>query len=140
MRIKAFFFLVLITTACYAQKSFMSLTMGSSIPVGSFSESEDIYSDGFAGSNFVINFDGAYFFMPVVGVGGTFSFGSSYSGGESLENAMYNDIINHDGGVKPHELFYIHWVLEQCGWKYGLNGKNLMNKEIFMNFNNGIDI
>ncbi len=93
MRIKAFFFLVLITTACYAQKSFMSLTMGSSIPVGSFSESEDIYSDGFAGSNFVINFDGTYFFMPVVGVGGTFSFGSSYGGGESLENALYDDVL-----------------------------------------------
>jgi len=67
--------------------------MGSSIPVGSFSETEDIYSDGFAGSNFVINFDGAYFFMPVVGMGGTFSFGSSYGGGESLENALYDDII-----------------------------------------------
>ena len=94
MRIKTFFFLFLITTACYAQKSFMSLTMGSSMPVGSFSEMEDIYSDGFAGSNFVINFDGAYFFMPVVGVGGTFSFGSSYGGGESLENALYDDIID----------------------------------------------
>ncbi|MCK4699771.1 MAG: hypothetical protein KAT38_05540 [Bacteroidales bacterium] len=94
MRIKTFFFLFLITTACYAQKSFMSLTMGSSMPVGSFSEMEDIYSDGFAGSNFVINFDGAYFFMPVVGLGGTFSFGSSYGGGESLENALYDDIID----------------------------------------------
>lgn len=93
MRIKTFIFLFLITTACYAQKSFMSLTMGSSVPVGSFSETEDIYSDGFAGSNFVINFDGAYFFMPVVGLGGTFSFGSSYGGGESLENALYDDII-----------------------------------------------
>ena len=93
MRIKTFFFLLLITTACYAQKSFMSLTMGSSIPVGSFSETEDIYSDGFAGSNFVLNFDGAYFFIPVVGVGGSFSFGSSYGGGESLENALYDDII-----------------------------------------------
>ena len=67
--------------------------MGSSMPVGSFSETEDIYSDGFAGSNFVINFDGAYFFMPVIGLGGTFSFGSSYGGGESLENALYDDII-----------------------------------------------
>ena len=93
MRIKAFIFLFLITTACYAQKSFMSLTMGSSVPVGSFSDTVDIYSDGFAGSNFVINFDGAYFFMPVVGIGGTFSFGSSYGGGKSLENALYDDVI-----------------------------------------------
>ena len=95
MRIKAIFFLFLITTACYAQKSFMSLTMGLSVPVGSFSDTADIYSDGFAGSNFVINFDGAYFLMPVIGVGGTFSFGSSYGGGESLENALYDDIIEN---------------------------------------------
>ncbi|MBA7584411.1 hypothetical protein ES708_26364 [subsurface metagenome] len=67
--------------------------MGSSVPVGSFSDTVDIYSDGFAGSNFVINFDGAYFFMPVVGIGGTFSFGSSYGGGESLENALFDDVI-----------------------------------------------
>lgn len=93
MRIKAFFFSFLITTACYTQKNFMSLTMGSSVPVGSFSESEDIYSDGFAGSNFVVNFNGTYFFMPVVGVGGTFSFGSSYGGGESLESALYDDVL-----------------------------------------------
>ena len=93
MRIKAFFFIFLITIACYAQKSFMSLTMGKSVPVGSFSDTVDIYSDGFAGSNFVINFDGAYFFMPVVGIGGTFSFGSSYGGGKSLENALYDDVI-----------------------------------------------
>jgi len=93
MRIKAFFFTLLLTTTCYAQKSFMSLTLGSSLPVGSFAESEDIYSDGYAGSNFVINFDGTFFFMPVVGLAGTFSFGSSYGGGEALENAMYDDAL-----------------------------------------------
>lgn len=93
MRIKLFIILFFITTCVFAQKNFMSLTMGASIPVGSFAESENIYSDGFAGSNFVLNFDAAYFFMPVVGISGTFSFGSSYGGGESLENAMYDDVL-----------------------------------------------
>jgi predicted dehydrogenase len=53
---------------------------------------------------------------------------------------MYNDIINHDGGVKPHEMFYIHWVLERCGWTYGINGEDLMNKIVSIDFRNGIDI
>ena len=57
-----------------------------------------------------------------------------------LYTKMYNDIINHDGGVKPYEMFYIYWVLEQCSWKYGINGKDLMDKTISVDFKNGIDI
>lgn len=57
-----------------------------------------------------------------------------------LYTEMYNDIINHDGGVKPEELYYVHWVLERCGWKYGINGKDLMNKTVSIDLKNGIDI
>jgi predicted dehydrogenase len=34
----------------------------------------------------------------------------------------------------------IHWVLERCGWKYGINGKDLMNKIVSIDFRNGINI
>lgn len=57
-----------------------------------------------------------------------------------LYTKMYSDIINHDGGVKPCEMFYIYWVLEQCGWKYGINGKDLLDKTISIDFKNGINI
>jgi len=53
---------------------------------------------------------------------------------------MYNDIINEDGGVKPSELFYIYWVLERCGWKYGINSIDLMNEELVVDFSNGVSI
>jgi len=57
-----------------------------------------------------------------------------------LYTKMYNDIINNDLGVKPFELYYVHWVLEKCGWKYGINGNDLMNKKLTIDFSNGINI
>lgn len=59
---------------------------------------------------------------------------------DDLYAKMYNDIINHDCGIKPTELYYIYWVLERCGWKYGINGKDLMNKIVSIDFRNGMDI
>lgn len=55
-----------------------------------------------------------------------------------LYAAMYNDIINYDKGVKPAELFYVHWVLERCGWKYGINSADLLNKKITVDFSHGV--
>jgi hypothetical protein len=57
-----------------------------------------------------------------------------------LYGRMYNDIINHDKGVKPSELFYVHWALERCGWKYGINGSDLVGEVVSINFNRGMDI
>lgn len=57
---------------------------------------------------------------------------------DKLYTDMYNDIINHDKGVKPSELFYVHWALERCGWKYGLNSTDLLNKKITVDFSHGV--
>ena len=53
---------------------------------------------------------------------------------------MYNDIIIHEKGVKPSELFYLYWVLERCGWKYGINSEDLVDKNVNVDCRNGIDI
>ena len=76
----------------FGQNGFMSLSMGASIPVGDFADTVDLYKNGFAGTNFVLNFDGAYFFLPYLGLGGTFSFGSNYGGGEDLQNKIKKEI------------------------------------------------
>jgi len=76
----------------FGQNGFMSLSMGASIPVGDFSDTVNLYKNGFAGTNFVLNFDGAYFFLPYLGLGGTFSFGSNYGGGEELQNKIKKEI------------------------------------------------
>jgi len=57
-----------------------------------------------------------------------------------LYTRMYSDIINKDRGVKPSELFYIYWVLERCGWKYGINSTDLMNEKLMVDFSNGVSI
>ncbi len=76
----------------FGQNGFMSLSMGTSVPVGDFAKSENLYKNGFAGTNFVLNFDGAYFFTTYLGIGGTFSFGSNYGGGEDLQNPIAEEI------------------------------------------------
>lgn len=76
----------------FGQNGFMSLSMGASVPVGDFAKSENLFKNGFAGINFVLNFDGAYFFTTYLGIGGTFSFGSNYGGGENLQNRITEEI------------------------------------------------
>jgi hypothetical protein len=48
---------------------------------------------------------------------------------DSLYARMYNDIINHDNGVKPRDLFYLHWWIDRNSDIYGF-GKDLLNKKI----------
>jgi len=44
---------------------------------------------------------------------------------------MYNDIINHDKGVKPKDLFYLHWWLDRNSDIYGY-GTDLLDKKIII--------
>jgi predicted dehydrogenase len=44
---------------------------------------------------------------------------------------MYNDIINYDKGVKPKDLFYLHWWLDRNSDIYGY-GTDLLNKKIII--------
>lgn len=91
-RISAFVLFLFFMFNGFGQGGFMSLSMGASIPVGDFADTVDLYKSGFAGTNFVLNFDGAYFFLPYLGLGGTFSFGSNYGGGEDLQNKIKKEI------------------------------------------------
>ena len=56
-----------------------------------------------------------------------------------LYRKMYDDIINHDKGVKPQEIYYLNWILERCGFKFGI-GSNIIGKSIEIDFSNGINI
>lgn len=48
---------------------------------------------------------------------------------DDLYTRMYNDIINHDKGVKPKDLFYLHWWLNRHSNIHGF-GKDLLNRKI----------
>ena len=57
----------------------------------------------------------------------------------NLYKKMYNDIINNDKGVKPHEIYYLNWILERCGFTFGI-GSNVVGKSMEIDFSNGINI
>ena len=42
---------------------------------------------------------------------------------------MYNDIINNNKGVKPKDIFYLHWLLNKNSDMYGY-GIEAINKKI----------
>lgn len=50
---------------------------------------------------------------------------------DDLYAKMYSDIINHDKGVKPKDLFYLHWWLDRNSNIYGY-GTDLLNKKIII--------
>lgn len=42
---------------------------------------------------------------------------------------MYNDIVSWDKGVKPKDIFYLHWLLNRSSEIYGF-GADVLNKKI----------
>lgn len=46
-----------------------------------------------------------------------------------LYSRMYNDIVNHNTGVKPSDVFYLHWLLNRNSDIYGF-GADVLNKKI----------
>jgi len=50
---------------------------------------------------------------------------------DDLYARMYDDIINYDKGVKPKDLFYLHWWLDRNSDIYGY-GTDLLNKKIII--------
>lgn len=55
-----------------------------------------------------------------------------------LYDKMYHDIIHYDKGVKPSDIFYIHWILERCGGKYGFADR--YEDGVELDFKLGVDV
>lgn len=72
----------------HTQDSFLSISMGASIPLSDYAATDKILESGYAGTNFVLNFDAAYIIVPFFGFGGTFSFGSNYTEAGALEDQV----------------------------------------------------
>jgi predicted dehydrogenase len=48
---------------------------------------------------------------------------------DDLYVRMYNDIVNHNKGVKPKDIFYLHWLLNKSSEMHGY-GINAIDKKI----------
>ena len=49
---------------------------------------------------------------------------------QNLYNKMYEDIIENKG-IKPRDIFYLHWLLNRNSEKYGFS-KNIIGKEVII--------
>jgi len=76
----------------YAQDSFLGLSMGASFPLGDYASGDNAFSSGYAGTNFVLNFDASYVVAPYIGIGATFSFGSNYADEDALKETLLTDL------------------------------------------------
>lgn len=102
-RIYVIILFVLLANLISAQNSYISLSMGTSIPVGTYSGEDQINTTGYAGPSFTLSFDGNYFFIPYFGITGIANYGMNATDEETLENDwieylkdLYPDVIIPD--------------------------------------------
>ncbi|HCC71816.1 MAG TPA: hypothetical protein DEQ09_11800 [Bacteroidales bacterium] len=85
------FFLTILTIFTYraqSQDSYLGFSLGTSIPRSDFSASEDLFSNGYAIPGFTVSFEGIYFPLPVIGVGGVLGFGSLYANSDVYQEDL----------------------------------------------------
>ncbi len=92
-QIRWFFVVILVLSAFQSrgQQSFASISFGASLPQGPYGSTGDLSNSGYARSGGAIKFDGAYFPVSYIGIGGSFSFGSNFANRDSL----LQDIVSY---------------------------------------------
>ncbi len=88
-----------------AQESYLGFSLGTSIPRGDFAAAGELFNDGYAIPGFTVNFEGYYFPVPVIGIGGVLGFGSLYAENEDyLEHLLdyaYTQSVIPVSGSRP---------------------------------------
>lgn len=74
-----FTFLLILGIKAEAQQSYLGFNLGTSIPRGDFAASEHLFNNGYAIPGFTVCFEGFYYPLPVLGIGGVLAFGSLYA-------------------------------------------------------------
>ncbi len=88
---------LLFTGIVSAQQNFIGLAMGGSIPVGDYAATTEASQTGYALSGFSLNFIGDYYFMKVLGVGATATFGMNGTAEQELQSDWIDYLENlHD--------------------------------------------
>lgn len=77
-----------------AQSSYLGFSLGTSIPRSDFSSTEDLFNSGYAIPGFTVNFEGFYFPLPVIGIGGALAFGSLYADSDIYLDDLIEYVYN----------------------------------------------
>lgn len=91
MRRLVLIFLLFIAIPAAAQQDFVSISFGTSLPVGPYRSTGSLEADGYASTGGVIKFDAGYFPVSYLGFGGTFSFGSNFA----LRDSILADMLRY---------------------------------------------
>lgn len=88
-----------------AQDSYIGFSLGTSIPKGDFASSEEMFADGYAIPGFTVQFEGFYYPVSIIGIGGILDFGSLYANRdvylEKLLDYAYNVSDIPLSGIPP---------------------------------------
>lgn len=85
-----------------AQQNFIGLAMGGSIPLGDYAHTTEANQTGYALSGFSLNFIGDYYFMKILGIGATATFGMNGTDEQELQSDWISYLENlHDITIPP---------------------------------------
>mgnify|MGYP003931644487 CR=1 FL=1 len=87
----------LLSLYAHAQDNYLSLSMGASLPTGSYSNESGTNTTGYAGTSFTLSFDGNYYLTPIFGFGGIANYGMN----SVNEDLLRDDWIAHLEEVYP---------------------------------------
>jgi opacity protein-like surface antigen len=102
----------LLTTSLYAQRSYLGLSFGASLPSEEFAKKNLAEDGGYALPGFVIEFSGAYIFDYYFGIAGTFTFSSNPPDRDQLQK----DLIDAITGPVPPEIEDV--IFNHGSWMY----------------------
>ena len=118
---KRLFIIITLWAFClsiYGQDSFLGLSMGASFPFGDYASGDNAFSSGYAGTNFVLNFDASYVVAPYIGVGATFSFGSNYADEDALKKTILTDLAERYSQIDFPALEDAEFNINMGKWTY----------------------
>jgi len=87
----------LFVSLSFSQDHYVSLSMGSSVPLGTYSDDSGSNTTGYALPSFTLSFDGNYFFIPYLGISATANYGMN----GVAEEELYDDLILHLHDLYP---------------------------------------
>lgn len=112
-----------VTLNVSAQSAYLGFSLGTSIPRGDFAANDDLFTSGYAIPGFTVRFEGYYFPLPVIGLGGTLTFGSLYAGNDDY----LEDLIEYAYSQTEIPMFGDKPTVDEVGLDSGFwNYVNLM--------------
>ncbi|MDT8401494.1 MAG: hypothetical protein RQ743_07360 [Bacteroidales bacterium] len=115
--------LFMVSNYARAQESYIGFSLGTSIPRGDFAAGEQLFNDGYAIPGFTVSFEGYYFPLRFIGIGGVLGFGSLYAESDDY----LDDLIGYAYTQSVIPVFGSPPLADEVGFESGFwNYVNLM--------------